>query len=326
MKTGLVLGKFYPLHSGHINLIEFAQKQCDELIVLICASDKENIPGFVRLQWLKETFKNTQKIKPTLLSYSEEELPNTSVSSKDVSKIWANKIFNTLGRIDIIFSSEIYGDYLAEFLQCKHIPFDPDRTTNNISSTRIRKNVFKNWNHIASSARPYFVKKICIYGTESTGKSTLTEKLANHYQTSFVSEMAREVVERTDECTEQHLLQIAELHAKTIDKELKAANKILLIDTDINITRSYSKFLFNKELIVPMWVDESNRFDLYLYLDNDAPYIQDETRLDKERRDALNIYHKKELANRGIEFELITGNWEERFEKSVSIIDKLMSP
>jgi HTH-type transcriptional repressor of NAD biosynthesis genes len=33
MIRGLVIGKFMPVHNGHIALINFAASQCDELIV-----------------------------------------------------------------------------------------------------------------------------------------------------------------------------------------------------------------------------------------------------------------------------------------------------
>ena len=250
-------------------------------------------------------------------------MPSTSISSKNVSQIWASKIQDIFPDIDLIFSSETYGNYLAEFLHCKHISFDPERMMNKISATEIRENTLKHWNYIAASARPYFVKKVCIYGTESTGKSTLAKRLATHYQTDFVPEMARCIIEETDECTEQHLLQIAELQAKTIKEKLKTANKILFVDADLNITRSYSKFLFGNELTVPNWIEEVNQFDLFIYLDTDAPHIQDGTRLDNQRRNELNVFHKKELTGKAIKFELITGDWQQRFEKTVSIIDKL---
>lgn len=325
MEIGLVLGKFNPLHLGHVALIEFAQEKCDVLIVLICASDKETINGSIRLNWIKDSFSNNSKIRPVLLNYLEEELPNTSVSSKEVSAIWASKLETLFPQIDIIFSSEIYGNYLAETLKCRHISFDIDRKVYNISASEINSNIFKHWNFLATSARTFYVKKICLYGTESTGKSTITEKLANYFQTTFVPEMAREIVEETEECTENHLIQIAELQAKTIIEKVKTANKLLFVDTDLNITSSYSKFLFNKKLVVDSWVEEANNFDLYLYLDNDAPYIQDGTRLDKERRDELNLYHKKQLTDKRIKYQLVKGNWEERFTESVNIVKRLLA-
>lgn len=322
MIRGFIIGKFYPLHTGHIGLIEFAGQHCDELIVLVCASDKETITGSVRLLWLQQSFIDNAKIKPELFQYLEDELPNTSVSSRAVSKCWANKIQTLYSGIDLVFSSETYGDYLAEYLNCRHLFFEPARNLHNIRATDIRANPFKHWDFIAASARPFFVKKICISGTESTGKSTLAYRLALHYQTDFVSEMARGIIEQTDECTEKHLQQIAEQQAKAINEKLQTATRILFVDTDINITRSYSKFLFNKHLNVPDWIKKVHQYDLYLYLENDAPYIQDGTRLDEERRNSLNIYHKKELTDRLIPFELITGNWQERFDKSVFIINE----
>lgn len=325
MKIGLVLGKFNPLHLGHIALIEFAQNKCDELIVLICASDKEIINGSTRLNWVKESFENNSKIKPVLLNYLENELPNTSVSSKDVSNIWATKLKTLFQKIDVIFSSEIYGEYLAQNLQCKHINFEIERKTFKISASEIILNVFKNWDLLATSAKPFFVKKICIYGTESTGKSTLTEKLAKYFETCYVPEMAREIIEETEECTESHLIQIAELQAKTINEKVKIANKLLFVDTDLNITSSYSKYLFDKKLIVENWVEQANNFDIYIFLENDAQFIQDGTRLDKLRRDELNISHKKQLTDKGINYELVTGNWEDRLTKSISIVKKIIS-
>lgn len=325
MTTGLVLGKFNPLHKGHIGLIEFAKGKCDELIVLVCASDQETLPGPVRLQWVAESIKDIAGIRPVLINYSETDLPNSSVSSRVVSQVWAKKISEIIPRIDIIFSSEKYGEYLAEFLACRHESYDPQRIKFPVSATDLRTNLFESWRFLADSARPYFVRKICISGTESTGKSTLTQRLASHFQTSFVPEMAREIIETTDECTEMHLVQIATLHAQTINEKIKTANKILFVDTDLNITRSYSRYLFKKDLIVPGWIEQANQFDLYLYLDNDAPYIQDGTRLDKLRRDELDFYHQKQLSDKGINFILIDGNWDQRYRKAVSVVEDYLS-
>jgi HTH-type transcriptional repressor of NAD biosynthesis genes len=321
MTRGLVLGKFYPLHNGHIELIKFALNHCDELIVWLCASNKETIPGKIRLQWIKETFQQLEKIKPVLFLYNEKELPNTSESSLEVSTLWAEQIAKELPPVDIIFSSEKYGDYLSEFLHCKHMSYDLQQEKNHISATAIRLNPMKCWNDIAPAAQNYFVQKVCISGTESTGKSTLAELLAKHYNTTFVPEMARFVMEHTDECTEEHLQQIARLQTQTIQEKLYTANKLLFVDTDINTTRSYSKYLFNKKLLVSEMINEINQFELYLFLENDAPHVQDGTRLDKKRRDDLNNFHKKELLLQGIKYESISGSWNERFEKAVKLID-----
>jgi HTH-type transcriptional regulator, transcriptional repressor of NAD biosynthesis genes len=320
---GLVLGKFYPLHNGHLALINFAAARCDELYVLLCASDKETIPGSIRLKWLKDTVAHDENIQPVLFNYSETDLPNTSIPSQEAATAWSNVIKQLVPAPDIFFSSEAYGELVAGYLNCIHISFDPHRLQNPINANVIRNHPLQHWKDIAPAARPYFTKKVCIYGTESTGKSTLTEQLAKHYRTEYVPEMAREIVEETNTVTIDNLVQIAELHANTIREKIQRANRFLFVDTDLNITRSYSKFLFDRELNVRSWVEEINQFDLYLYLDNDVPLVQDGSRLDETRRNELNEYHKRELSDRHIEYQLVSGNWEDRLHKAIAIINRV---
>lgn len=317
MRRGLVLGKFMPVHNGHIKLIEHAVSNCDSLIVWVCVSNKETMPAGLRLEWIKRIFKDNHKIKPVLFEYDESILPNTSEASKEVSEIWSEVIKQSLPQIDVIISSEKYGDFVAEYLNIEHIYYPLNRVT---SASAIRDNPYKHWQFIPNVVKPYFYRKICISGTESTGKSTLTKNLANFFNVDYVSEVGREIIENTNTCQQEDLLKIAETHASKILLKEKDLNRMLIIDTDINITRSYSKFLFNHKLEVESWIVNANKCDLYLYLDNDAPFIQDGTRLSESDRNKLDSFHKMQLKESGIEYFLINGNWNQRFDKSLKII------
>lgn len=319
MKKGLVLGKFMPLHYGHLALFEFAANQCDELTILLCFNNNEPIKGIKREEWLKESIVNISNTSVVAYQYNENELANTSVSSKEVSLQWSRIIKKLLPDIDVVFSSELYGDYLAEFLGIKHMVFDFKREIFPVSASAILVNPLLNWNYIADPARLFFLKKIVLLGTESTGKSTLAEKLAKHFNTGYVPEMARNILEKTEDCRPEHLIQIAELHAKEILKRIKKANRLIFIDTDINITRSYSKYLFNESLITPAWVDEANKADLYLFLEPDCEFVQDGTRLSAEERNKLSFFHKEQLRDAGISYFSVNGNWGERFKKAVNL-------
>jgi HTH-type transcriptional repressor of NAD biosynthesis genes len=321
MKTGLVLGKFLPLHKGHIALVDFALRHCDQLIVLLCSSRFEVIPGIVRKQWLLETFAANNRIRVELTEYNEEELPNTSVSSRDVSEKWAAYLGKAFPEMNMFFSSEPYGDYVAAFLNIPHICFDQPRIGNPVSASAILRDPFTLWEYISPAARPWFVKKICISGSESTGKTTLTEKLAHYFNTTFVPEMAREVIGKTEEVVFDDLIKIATLHAKTINERIKQADKLLICDTDVYITKSYSKYLFNQPLQTPDWIIQANRFALYIFLETDCPYVQDGTRLPPEERNKLGEFHKQELQQAGINYISVGGNWQQRFERSKQIID-----
>jgi len=322
MRRGLVLGKFMPIHNGHIKLIEHAAENCDSLIVWICVSNKEVMSAKLRFNWVMQIFKDNPKIEPIIFEYDESILPNTSESSKEVSEIWSEAIKQNLPKIDVIISSEKYGDFVAEYLNIEHIFYPVSRVT---SASAIRENPYKHWQFIPKVVKPYFYRKVCILGTESTGKSTLTKNLAKFFNADYVSEVGREIVENTNTCQQEDLLKIAKTHASKILLEEKGLNKMLIIDTDINITKSYSKFLFNQELEVENWIDDANKCDLYLYLDNDAPFIQDGTRLSESDRNKLDSFHKKQLNKTGIDYTIINGNWNQRFEKSLKVIFEKLS-
>jgi HTH-type transcriptional regulator, transcriptional repressor of NAD biosynthesis genes len=318
MKHGLVLGKFMPLHKGHLALIQFAKNKCDVLTVLLCAEDTETIPASARLQWLQNELGTGFDIQ--LLLYDQNVLPNTSVSSRSVSLQWANRIKEKITGINMVFSSETYGLYLAEYLDAVPVMYDVARQHFPVSATQIRNNPFAYWDFIPETVKPYFVKKICILGTESTGKSTLTEKLARHFKTAFVPEMARDIIEQTEECTYKDLFDIAALHAKAITEKAGTADMFLFIDTDIHITKSYASFLFGKELPVAQWIEEANKADCYIFLEPDCPFVQDGTRLNETDRNRLSLSHKNELDKNNIHYIRAGGNWEERFDKVVKVI------
>lgn len=322
MKKGLVFGKFMPLHKGHLALIDFACNNCDTLCVVICHSEKEPIPGEIRKQWIDKEIKKYPNAFFISFQYDENKLPSTSESSRLVSEIWANAFKKIAPDANMLFTSEPYGDYVAEFMQIKHIMFDNKRAIVPVSASQIRALPFKYWHLIADAAKSFFIKKIALVGSESTGKTTLTEKLASHYNTVFVPEMAREIIEKTEECIYDDLVKIAELHARRILEKMPESNKLFFADTDILTTKSYSHFLFGKELTVDAWIESANKFDLYLFMETDCEYIQDGTRLSLQERNRLSENHKVLFKTAGVPIEYISGNWNERFEKAVMFIDQ----
>jgi len=158
MKTGLIIGKFMPLHKGHIALIEFALGQCDELIVLVSASDDEPITGAQRLEWLQELYKDNSKVKPIMLNYDDLILSDTetTVSSEGLSKLWANYLKEQLPPIDVIFASEAYGAYMSRFLDCEAVIYDEPCKIVPVSATQIRNDPFTYLNFLPEIVQAYY--------------------------------------------------------------------------------------------------------------------------------------------------------------------------
>jgi len=318
---GLIIGKFMPLHMGHIGLIEFAAARCDQIIVHLAVKPDEPISGALRLRWLEETFTGRGNIR---IKKQDNYLPDSAHSSRDVSKVWADYLKKLYPEADCIFSSETYGDYLGEYMCIASCVYDQGRNTARVSATDIRHEPLKHWDHIPPAVRPYYVKKACVYGPESTGKSTLTEQLAAHFRTDHVPEIAREVLgERpVGELVYKDIDQIATTHAGEIIRKEKTANRVLFCDTDIITTMIYSGHYLKTVPPFDQWIHDANRFDLYLFCDIDVPWVADPQRDAGHLREMFRRRFMDELDRRNIPFELIRGNWNERFESAKKIIAK----
>ena len=204
VKRGLVIGKFLPLHQGHIALIGFAADRCDELIVSMSYTANDPIDPRLRFSWIQETFQDRQAVRCEMVldDFDDESLP-----IGERTKIWAAFIRRRFPPIDIIFSSEEYGEPFARHLGVPHLAFDIQRRQVPVSATLIREKPLTYWDYIPAIVRPYFVRKVCLYGPESTGKTTMAKHLAEVYQTEYVPEVAREMITSND-FTEDDIIRI----------------------------------------------------------------------------------------------------------------------
>jgi len=324
MIRGFVFGKFLPFHKGHEAMINFALTKCDRLTVLICCSDKEEIPGAVRRNWIGKTFEQEARLQVNIYEYSENELPNTSVSSVQVSEIWAGIFKKELVGHSLLITSEPYGEYVANFMNIRHIMFDVERIRIPVSASAINSDLFQNWKYLPAAVKPYYAKKVVILGTESTGKTTLTEDLTKHFNCTAVMEAARDIIANSNSFCFDDLYLVANEHAKRIEEAVTGESPLIIIDTDIHITKSYARFVFDRELIVSSEIYESNSASLYLYLDKDVPYFQDGTRLNEMERNLIDASHRRVLKDDEINIVEISGSWENRFKKAAELINQLV--
>ena len=325
MVKAFVFGKFLPFHKGHEAMINFALANCDFLTVLVCCSDKENIQDTYRKAWIEKAFEKEKNIEIRTFNYLESELLNTSESSESVSKIWAEVFKKQLPDYSLLITSEEYGNFVAAFMNIQHIAFDIPKKLYPVSATAVRNDVFNNWQFVPDSVKPDLLLKVVILGTECTGKTTLTEKLAKYFNCSFVSEAGRDIIANSNSFTFNDLYLVASEHATRIDKSILADSPLVIIDTDIHTTKSYSLFTFEKELEISTDIYNSNRANIYLYLNNDVEYLQDGTRLSEADRNLLDLSHRQVLTNHNIEIIEVKGDWDERFEKAVEQINKLIA-
>ncbi len=175
------------------------------------------------------------------------------------------------------------------------------------------------------------MKKIVVIGPESTGKSTLCFQLAEHYQTLWCPEYAREYLEKhgTDYSYDD-LLTIAK---GQIESEKKAMSTVdcrlstVFIDTDMYVMKVWCEFAFNK---CHSWILNqiaTRKYDLYLLCNVDLPWIADELREypDMETRNKLYHFYKDIMVNQSIPWVDISGNYDERLQTAIKAVEKLIN-
>jgi HTH-type transcriptional regulator, transcriptional repressor of NAD biosynthesis genes len=320
MNRGLVIGKFMPVHAGHLALIEFAASQCNELIVSLSYTEHDPIPSAKRIEWLTELVSHNKKIKVGVVvdDFDRDDLP-----FPERTKIWADVLQKKYPTINTVFSSEPYGVFLAQHLQAQNIAFDPNRSKFPVSATAIRNNPARNWSFIPATVRPYFVKLVCLYGPESTGKSTLAKRLAEHYQTEWVPEVAREMITSNDFSMDD-IIAIGQEQTERIKSKLKTVNKVLICDTDLITTQIYSQKYLNAVPPVLIELEKEIQYDLYCLLDIDVAWVADGLRDLGNQRKEMFAWFKAELDIRNIPYKLISGDYASRESQLIKSIDSLL--
>lgn len=320
-RRGLIVGKFYPPHRGHRYLIESALAQVDELHVIICERPCEEPSGSLRASWLREIHPDVRVL------LIEDRL------DPDDSRAWAEHSIRWLGFVpDVAFTSEDYGERFAHFMGCEHVLVDRARAAVPVSGTDVRANPFSCWEFIDPPVRAYYARRVCLLGAESTGKTTLTERLARHYRTVWVPEYGREVAERklAEEggynWRSEEFVEIAQEQAAREEAAARQANRVLFCDTDAFATGIWhERYMGTRSPEVETVAKHARRPDLYLVTGVDAPFIQDGTRDGEAIRSWMHAAFLEALAADGRPHRVLSGSWDERFDAAVHCVDVVLA-
>lgn len=317
---GLVLGKFLPYHAGHAHLIRSARAAVDQLTVLVCSLAREPIPGALRFRWVRDANPDCRVVHVT------DEVPQAPDEDAEFWPTWTALVERYAGRVDVVFTSEPYGDELARRIGARHVSVDEDRATIPVSATAIREDPIGNWDYIPPVVRPYFARRVALVGTESTGKTTLAERLAAHFETEWVPEYGRPYCEifPAESLTLPDFEAIAWGQATWEDERAMQANRVLICDTELQTTATWSDLIAGER---PGWLTRVARerpYDLFLLLEPDVPWVADGLRVLEERRERHTELLRGELAAAGRRMVEVAGTFEEREAIAIHAIESLL--
>jgi len=323
----MILGKFMPPHRGHELLFNFGRHYCDELTILVCTLDREPIDGELRYGWVKAMCDGHVGGGRVHVVHITDDLPQEPSDHPDFWAIWKRTVERYVDHpIDFVFASEDYGWKLAEVLSAEYVPVDHARALVPVSGSAVRADPMKHWQHLPECVGPHYLKRVCLFGPESTGKSTLAAKLAAHYGTVHAWEYARPLLDfKGGEATIDDIPRIARGQIATEDAQAARASRVLFCDTDVATTVVWSRRLFGT---CPAWIEAqaaARHYDLTLLLDVDVPWVDDDQRFlgEPAQRAAFFADCEAMLQSLGRRYVVVRGGWDERFAQATAAVDVL---
>lgn len=322
MTLGFIVGKFYPPHRGHKHLIDTARSQVDRLIVMIAHHPSQTIPGELRRAWLEEI-------------HPDSEIHLVPDELEDDSRQWAEFTLRYLGRPpDVVFTSEDYGPEYARLMGARHVMVDHARAAIPVSGTLIRSAPLEHLNFLEPCVRAYFVRRVVLLGAESTGKTTLAQRLAEKFDTIWVPEYGREHWEKkvaglsmSDPLpgwSQEEFVHIAAEQQARENRLARGANRVLICDTNAFATGTWHERYYQHRDARVDAIGAADKVDLYLLTAPDVAFVQDGFRDGEKIRDWMHKAFLSQLASGSVDWRLIAGPYDERLEAAESAVAALI--
>jgi NadR type nicotinamide-nucleotide adenylyltransferase len=164
--------------------------------------------------------------------------------------------------------------------------------------------------------------RVVLSGVESTGKSTLAERLAQRFGGIVVPEFGRtytEVSVRPLTLPDHHA--IAEGHASHAQEAAAADPPLLVEDTDIVMTTAWATMLFGVR--DPKLAARPSLAHLHLLLMPDVPFVPDPVRMfgEEAQRLRFHVIVESELQARKLAYTKISGDFPAREAAAVAAIE-----
>ncbi len=198
------------------------------------------------------------------------------------------------------------------------------------------------------------VKKVVVIGPESTGKSTLCEMLAQHFNTLWCPEFAREylltngrnydlddllIIAKGQLALEEEYLQMLAPPFEPNSGEAAIITglqppadvqheipRLLFIDTDQYVMKVWCEYVFND---CHNWILRriaERPYDLYLLCKPDLPWVKDDLREYPDERPRQELYHiyRDILLNQQVSWAEVKGSYSQRFEMAKNAVMTLL--
>jgi len=313
----LVVGKFAPPHRGHQFLFDAALEAAGRLTIVVGSNpDFPDMTSATRAAWIAELYPDATVI------VADDCPPNDAPADAHHAHL-AGLLARHGLHPDVVLTSETYGEAFAASLAIEHIAVDPARATMPVSGTLVRADVHAQRHLLDPRIYRHFVERVAFLGAESTGKTTLTRRIADELDTVPVDEYGRTHYERRGGVlTLDDYVEIAETHRRIEDEAIVAANRYLFVDTNAVTTMFFSHYYNGDSLpaLRAFAADCRRRYRHHIVCAPDMPFEQDGWRDNDVWRARMHGMVLHDLAVREIDHSTVTGPLDDRIVQVRSIL------
>lgn len=345
-RQGLVVGKFCPLHRGHMHLIESAIAACDAVLVISYTR-----PGFdrcerpARQRWFDELYPGVRNVvlddEELARLCRQRGLPMRVLPHNDDDPTfhrafcaWISHVLCGV-TVDAVFTSEDYGDDFAAALSdyyslhlgrahpVRHVCVDRLRLAVQVSGTRVRADPELERDYLHPAVRAGFIDRVCLLGGESSGKTTLAAALAQRLETQWAPEVGRERWEEWGGPLDyDDMLAIGRDQVAREIALARTARRWLVCDGSALTSLFYSLDGFGRA--EPELEALARRpYAAILVCAPDFPFVQDGTRRDAAFRARQHRWYLDRLAQMGMSYTLVAGPLDRRIDTALAALAAL---
>jgi HTH-type transcriptional repressor of NAD biosynthesis genes len=168
-------------------------------------------------------------------------------------------------------------------------------------------------------------KNIVFMGAPSSGKTTLCKFLANHFEEPWMHELGKQYWidnQLNRRLTQKQLLEIAQLHILGEDKNMEKAKEFLFTDTNSITTYMFALDYYGQvdAELTELARQAEHRYDHFFVCDIDIPYEDTWERSGEVYRTQFQQLILDDLAIRGINYTILSGDIQTRVAKVLSIL------
>lgn len=165
--------------------------------------------------------------------------------------------------------------------------------------------------------------KITFTGPESSGKTSVSKAISEHFDAKWYSEYARTYLLERDGKYEFNDIEKIAIQQELLRKESHEGN-LGVYDTENIVLYIWSTFKFNKCAPKVQSLMETQQFDHYFLCSPEGiPWEDDPLRESPNDREELFELYLFQLQKMHVNFTVLEGNFQQRREKAIQTIERL---